>query len=119
MNCPKCDNPSRVLETRAGEHLTTRRRRQCSVCGHRFTTVEMHETASHLGSIQRTAQRIGRQVQRLARDLQIAQCLHEQGGHQNNLGAEFGLSRAGVYHAAERGRAYAAQVRHPLRASRR
>lgn len=36
MRCPKCDGDTQVLETRQ-----TRRRRQCLVCGHRFSTFEV------------------------------------------------------------------------------
>jgi predicted house-cleaning NTP pyrophosphatase (Maf/HAM1 superfamily) len=35
MQCPKCDGATSVLETRQ-----TRRRRICSACGFRFTTIE-------------------------------------------------------------------------------
>lgn len=35
MNCPICRSDTRVLKTMASE-----RRRQCSGCGHRFTTIE-------------------------------------------------------------------------------
>ena len=41
MNCLRCDSPTSILETRkadAGSAL--RRRRECSSCGHRFTTYE-------------------------------------------------------------------------------
>lgn len=36
MNCPVCDQKSRVLETDQ-----TSRRRECMGCGHRFTTIEI------------------------------------------------------------------------------
>lgn len=43
MRCPHCLHPdSRVLETRATDD-TTKRRRQCLACGFRFTTVERLE----------------------------------------------------------------------------
>lgn len=35
MNCPVCRQPSVVLKT-----LESERRRRCTACGHRFTTVE-------------------------------------------------------------------------------
>src|SRR5215813_7738553 len=41
MDCPRCDSSTRTLETRrapAGDGV--RRRRECSSCGHRFTTYE-------------------------------------------------------------------------------
>jgi transcriptional repressor NrdR len=44
MHCPLCESPSRVLESRSAESgAAIRRRRQCSACGHRFTTYERYE----------------------------------------------------------------------------
>ncbi len=42
MQCPKCGHPdSKVLETRIGkDNKSLRRRRECSKCEYRFTTVE-------------------------------------------------------------------------------
>jgi transcriptional repressor NrdR len=40
VNCPRCDSPSKTLETRRVPDGATRRRRECSACGHRFTTYE-------------------------------------------------------------------------------
>jgi transcriptional repressor NrdR len=41
VHCPRCDSPTTILETRKAEAGTAlRRRRQCSECGHRFTTYE-------------------------------------------------------------------------------
>jgi transcriptional repressor NrdR len=41
MECPRCQRPTRVLESRRAEDGTaSRRRRECSACGHRFTTFE-------------------------------------------------------------------------------
>jgi transcriptional repressor NrdR len=40
VNCPRCDSPTRTLETRRVPDGATRRRRECSSCGHRFTTYE-------------------------------------------------------------------------------
>ena len=41
MNCPRCESPTSILETRkAGGGSALRRRRECSSCGHRFTTYE-------------------------------------------------------------------------------
>jgi transcriptional repressor NrdR len=43
VNCPQCQHEdSKVLETRAAPD-STRRRRQCLACGHRFTTQERIE----------------------------------------------------------------------------
>jgi transcriptional repressor NrdR len=44
VNCPLCEAASRVLESRGAESgAATRRRRECSGCGHRFTTYERYE----------------------------------------------------------------------------
>lgn len=42
MHCPFCRNPdSRVVDSRtADDGLSIRRRRQCTLCGRRFTTTE-------------------------------------------------------------------------------
>ena len=41
MNCPRCESPTAILETRKADGGTAlRRRRECSSCGHRFTTYE-------------------------------------------------------------------------------
>lgn len=45
MNCPICAAPdSRVLDSRPAENNSIRRRRECPVCGKRFTTYEVVET---------------------------------------------------------------------------
>jgi transcriptional repressor NrdR len=41
VHCPRCNSPTSILETRkadGGDAL--RRRRECTKCGHRFTTYE-------------------------------------------------------------------------------
>jgi transcriptional repressor NrdR len=44
VTCPRCDSPSSILETRKADGgAALRRRRQCSECGHRFTTYERRE----------------------------------------------------------------------------
>ncbi len=44
MDCPRCQQPTRVLESRRAEDGTaTRRRRVCAGCGHRFTTYERRD----------------------------------------------------------------------------
>src|SRR5918997_4632196 len=46
MDCPRCDRPTRVLESRRAEDGTaTRRRRSCAACGERFTTYERRDRA--------------------------------------------------------------------------
>ncbi len=43
MECTRCEGPTRVLESRRAEAgAALRRRRECSACGHRFTTFERH-----------------------------------------------------------------------------
>ena len=43
MECPACNRPTRVSETRAAQGGAVRRRRNCPACGHRFTTFERLE----------------------------------------------------------------------------
>lgn len=44
MDCPLCEAPSKVLESRSSEAgAAIRRRRECSQCAHRFTTYERYE----------------------------------------------------------------------------
>src|ERR1044072_9173794 len=47
MRCPHCENnATRVIDSRDLENGSTiRRRRECEVCGHRFTTDERPEGA--------------------------------------------------------------------------
>jgi transcriptional repressor NrdR len=40
VNCPRCDSPTKTLETRRVPDGAVRRRRECSSCGQRFTTYE-------------------------------------------------------------------------------
>jgi transcriptional repressor NrdR len=40
VNCPHCDSPTKTLETRRVPDGAVRRRRECTSCGHRFTTYE-------------------------------------------------------------------------------
>jgi transcriptional repressor NrdR len=40
VNCPRCDSPTKTLETRRVPDGAVRRRRECTACGHRFTTYE-------------------------------------------------------------------------------
>ena len=43
MRCPKCDcQDDKVIDSRGSrEGSTIRRRRECTACGHRFTTYEV------------------------------------------------------------------------------
>jgi transcriptional repressor NrdR len=40
VNCPRCDSQTKTLETRRVPDGALRRRRECTSCGHRFTTYE-------------------------------------------------------------------------------
>jgi transcriptional repressor NrdR len=40
VDCPRCDSQTKTLETRRVPDGATRRRRECSECGYRFTTYE-------------------------------------------------------------------------------
>ena len=40
MNCPRCESSTKTLETRRVPDGAVRRRRECTSCGHRFTTYE-------------------------------------------------------------------------------
>lgn len=43
MNCPKCDCPTAILQSRYTHHNMKRRRRECPQCKNRFSTLEMLE----------------------------------------------------------------------------
>lgn len=44
MRCPNCNSEdTRVVDTRTAQDFSVRRRRQCNICGHRFTTFERLE----------------------------------------------------------------------------
>jgi transcriptional repressor NrdR len=43
VDCPSCQAHTRVLESRRAPDGGVRRRRECSRCGHRFTTFERRE----------------------------------------------------------------------------
>lgn len=40
MTCPKCNESTKVIDSRTDED-STERRRECVVCGFRFSTVEI------------------------------------------------------------------------------
>lgn len=44
MKCVKCSGSTEVTTTYQNENNTTKRRRQCTACGFRFTTRERPET---------------------------------------------------------------------------
>lgn len=40
MTCPKCYEKTKVIDSRSDED-STERRRECLVCGYRFSTIEI------------------------------------------------------------------------------
>lgn len=49
MRCPNCRNDTTaVVDSRRADDFTTRRRRRCDKCGHRFTTFERADARSKL-----------------------------------------------------------------------
>ena len=74
MYCPKCKSEiTEVKETRASRLETTRRRRCCLRCKHKFTTYEVHaEVFDHdkrLELLRRRAERLAAGMEALCRDL--------------------------------------------------
>ena len=53
MKCPRCQSDSRVIATRE-----PKRRRQCTACGHRWSTVEL--SAAEVGKMRAEAVRLAR-----------------------------------------------------------
>lgn len=43
MNCEKCGDPDTIVTDSRKVAGTVRRRRECVVCGHRYTTVELSQ----------------------------------------------------------------------------
>ena len=41
MNCPRCEQKTRVLDSRAAGSHGWRRRRSCPACGYRYSTKEI------------------------------------------------------------------------------
>ncbi len=103
MNCPRCGAASNVLDTRAWDFGTTRRRRECMNL-HKFTTVEIPAAAygSAKQRLQVLANTTAGRVALFKRDRAIARDLPN--GWQA-LAARFGLTKTAVYLAARRGRA--------------
>ena len=40
MTCPKCNDKTKVVDSRTDED-STERRRECTACGYRFSTIEV------------------------------------------------------------------------------
>jgi hypothetical protein len=70
MKCPRCGAASDVLETRPGEHLTTKRRREC-FNGHRFLTLEVLPPATNRRDLAAAAQAAMAAARRWTRDLRV------------------------------------------------
>jgi hypothetical protein len=105
VKCPICGGESRVLDTRDGANLTTRRRRRClDVDTHTFTTIEGHATIIDRSSkVKRAADTILARIELWHRDIEIARQLYT--GYKP-LAERFGLTHDGLYAAAQRGRAH-------------
>src|SRR5438874_10370975 len=73
MRCPVCRSPdTRVLDKRdSADASTTRRRRQCGACMHRFTTYERPDAAS-LMVVKNDRRRQEWNADKLRRSLQLA-----------------------------------------------
>jgi transcriptional repressor NrdR len=73
MRCPVCRSPdTRVLDKRdSADASTTRRRRQCGACLHRFTTYERPDTAA-LTVVKSDHRRQEWNPDKLRRSLQVA-----------------------------------------------
>ena len=73
MRCPSCLSPdTRVLDKRdSADASTTRRRRQCASCGHRFTTHERPELST-LMVVKRDSRRQEFDREKLRRSIQVA-----------------------------------------------
>ena len=73
MRCPACLSPdTRVLDKRdSADASTTRRRRQCASCGHRFTTYERPELSA-LMVVKRDRRRQEFDREKLRRSIQVA-----------------------------------------------
>lgn len=70
MKCPACNKPaSRVLESREVEEGNSiRRRRECVICSHRFTTYERQEVPN-LMVVKRSGERENFDRQKLSRGI--------------------------------------------------
>lgn len=44
MRCPKCGSCNMYIVDSRSDDTTVRRRRECSDCGHRYSTLEITET---------------------------------------------------------------------------
>lgn len=112
MRCPHCLSDSLVLETRAASHLTVSRRRKCTYCGERFTTIEVHQPV-FCSAKQRAVkyeQTVAKRARIYARDVELARRLHEGA---DVLAREFGITKSAVFLAAKRGRARQAKAGSP------
>ena len=109
MHCEKCGNPTTVLDTRDVNPFVTRRRRECSTCGHRITTYEVYSSI-YTRYKQLMAPWVTAKKNRIAvfhRNIAICRELHEG---WPALSARYALTKAAIYYAAKLGRAGLASI---------
>lgn len=70
MRCPRCAAASDVLDTRAGDNFSTRRRRECHN-GHRFVTLEVLPAATSSKTLADAARAASAAAARWLRDMRI------------------------------------------------
>lgn len=75
MTCPVCGEDTKIVDSRtsrAGESI--RRRRECLVCGHRFTTREVDaETLERLERIARAAREVEMELRKKLKRMEEAE----------------------------------------------
>lgn len=91
MNCVRCGRDTNVLDTRMVDFML-RRRRQCSHCGHRFSTYEVDD--GYVKTIKKHfiphQKAISKRVALTQRNERIIERL-KQGFKHSAVAAEFGL----------------------------
>lgn len=102
MNCVRCGRDTSVLESRMVDAML-RRRRECTHCGHRFSTYEMDDGCvktikKHMYPHMRA---VARRVELTRRNEKIIALL-QSGIKHSAVAAEFGLSDSMVSTIARR-----------------
>ena len=77
VRCTSCNEPTRVLETRRRPDGATRRRRECTECGRRFSTEEHPDLRDVLGEIPESTHAEGGPLEAVRRRAIIAAALDE------------------------------------------
>ena len=75
MRCPSCreSNKDKVIDSRMTEGgAIVRRRRECTICGRRFTTKERIEEELRLTVVKRDGSRVSYDRQKIIRGLRVA-----------------------------------------------